>query len=197
VNEYAASSIEHREAATRPLKWIMGLGSARVHCSIIAWLFSVGALFAQVISPGQPVPHTSSPPVVFVSGYHNDCSASTFANTFGIADQVLQANGKVSLYFDNCTVAGKPSIEKLGDAFGAFLAALKYDDGSAVNLVDVVAHSMGGLIVRSYLSGKQEQDGVFSPPAATHIRKIVLLQRRTLAVAWLRSGWELARNWMS
>jgi hypothetical protein len=34
---------------------------------------------------------------------------------------------------------------------------------------------MGGLIVRSYLSGKQEQDGAFLPPAGTHIRKIVFL----------------------
>jgi pimeloyl-ACP methyl ester carboxylesterase len=134
------------------------------------WFLSAAALLAQITAPGQPVPHTTNPPVVFVSGYHNDCSTSTFAHTFGMADQVLHANGNVSLYFDNCTVAGKPSIEQLGAAFGAFLAALKYDDGSAVNLVDVVAHSMGGLIVRSYLSGKQEQDGVFSPPAATHIR---------------------------
>jgi uncharacterized protein (TIGR03437 family) len=139
------------------------------------WFLSTTALLAQLTAPGQPVPRTTSLPVVFVSGYHNDCSTSTFANTFGIADQVLQANGKVSLYFDNCTVAGKPSIEQLGTAFGAFLAALKYDDGSTVDVVDVVAHSMGGLIVRSYLSGKQEQDGVFSPPASAHIRKIVFL----------------------
>src|SRR5438552_3794320 len=158
----------------------MGLRSARFCCTIIvglwnAGLWSAGGLFAQVIAPGQPVPRTTNPPVVFVSGYHNDCSGSSFANTFGIADQVLHANGNVALYFDNCTVAGKPSIEKLGEAFGAFLAALKYNDGSAVNLVDVVAHGMGGLIVRSYLSGKQEQDAAFSPPAATHIRKIVFL----------------------
>ena len=153
----------------------MTLCSAPVNCTITIWLLSAGGLFAQLIAPGQTVPHTSSPPVVFVSGYHNDCSSSTFANTFGIADQVLHANGNVSLYFDNCTVAGKPSIEKLGDAFGAFLNALKYDDGNAVNFVDVVAHSMGGLIVRSYLSGKQEQDGAFSPPAATHIRKLIFL----------------------
>jgi uncharacterized protein (TIGR03437 family) len=143
--------------------------------AFMLWFLSAAALFSQVTAPGQPVPHTTNPPVVFVSGYHNDCSTSTFAHTFGLADQVLHANGNVSLYFDNCTVAGKPSIEQLGAAFGAFLAALKYDDGGAVNLVDVVAHSMGGLIVRSYLSGKQEQEGVFSPPASAHIRKIVFL----------------------
>jgi uncharacterized protein (TIGR03437 family) len=36
-------------------------------------------------------------------------------------------------------------------------------------------HSMGGLIARSYLSGKQSAPGVFSPPAMTHIRKAVFL----------------------
>ena len=153
----------------------MSSRSVRVRCAIVLWFLSASALFAQVIAPGQPVPHTTSPPVVFVNGYQNDCTNSPFANTFGIADQVLHANGSVSLYFDNCTVDGKASIEKLGAAFGAFLTGLKYGDGSAVDLVDVVAHSMGGLIVRSYLSGKQEQDGAFSPPAATHIRKIVFL----------------------
>jgi uncharacterized protein (TIGR03437 family) len=149
--------------------------TTRARCTIVLWLLSTSALFAQVIAPGQPVPHTTSPPVVFVNGYQNDCGNSSFATTFGIADQVLHANGNVSLYFNNCTVAGKSSIERLGAAFGAFLTALKYEDGSAVNLVDVVAHSMGGLIVRSYLSGKQEQDGAFLPPAVTHIRKIVFL----------------------
>ena len=34
---------------------------------------------------------------------------------------------------------------------------------------------MGGLIVRSYLSGKQTQEGVFTPPADTKVRKIVFL----------------------
>src|SRR5579864_5245466 len=153
----------------------MSSRSVRVRCAIVLWFLSASALFAQVIAPGQAVPRTTSPPVVFVNGYQNDCTNSPFAHTFGIADQVLHANGNVILYFNNCDVAGKPSIEVLGVAFGAMLAALKYDDGSAVDLVDVVAHSMGGLIVRSYLSGKQEQDGAFSPPAATHIRKIVFL----------------------
>jgi len=153
----------------------MTLPYACARCQMVFWFLSASALCAQVITPGQPVPRTTSPPVVFVNGYQNDCGNSSFANTFGIADQVLHANGNVSLYFNNCTVAGKSSIERLGASFGAFLTALKYEDGSAVNLVDVVAHSMGGLIVRSYLSGKQEQDGAFMPPAGTHIRKIVFL----------------------
>jgi hypothetical protein len=34
---------------------------------------------------------------------------------------------------------------------------------------------MGGLIVRSYLSGKQTAEGTFNPPAETKIRKLVFL----------------------
>jgi uncharacterized protein (TIGR03437 family) len=63
----------------------------------------------------------------------------------------------------------------MGMAFGAFLSGLRYEDGQPVDLVDTIAHSMGGLIVRSYLSGKQSAAGVFNPPAITHIRKIVFL----------------------
>ncbi|PYT27849.1 MAG: hypothetical protein DMG58_19525 [Acidobacteria bacterium] len=153
----------------------MSSRSTRVRPTIVLWLLSASVPFAQVIAPGQPVPRTASPPVVFVNGYQNDCGNSSFATTFGIADQVLHTNGNVSLYFDNCTVSGKSSIERLGAALDAFLTALIYEDGSPVDVVDVVAHSMGGLIVRSYLSGKQEQDGAFLPPAGTHIRKIVFL----------------------
>src|ERR1700719_4731164 len=102
-------------------------------------------LSAQLIAPGQPIPHTTNPPVVFLNGYQEDCSSSSFANTFGIADQVLQSSGEVSLFFDNCTVPGQPSIETLGTAFAGYLAALKYEDGTKVDTVDVVSHSMGGL----------------------------------------------------
>ena len=137
-----------------------------------AGVLSAG-LFAQLIPSGQPIPRMSKPPVVFVNGYQNDCSA-TFSDTFGIADQVLQANGKASVFFNNCNY-GKPSIEVLGNDFGTFLAGLKYTDGTSVDQVDVVAHSMGGLIVRSYLSGKQETDRLFTPPGQTPIRKAVFL----------------------
>jgi hypothetical protein len=44
-----------------------------------------------------------------------------------------------------------------------------------VDLVDSVAHSMGGLIVRSYRSGKGSAAGVFTPPAVIHLRKIVFV----------------------
>ncbi len=135
------------------------------------------AAWSQLIPAGQPVPKTTAPPVVFLNGYQFGCTGDhSFAGTFDVADQVLQAQGLVTLFFDNCTVANNPTIETLGAAFGQFLAGLKYTDGTAVTQVDVVAHSMGGLIVRSYLAGKQNgSPAVFQPPANPGIRKFVML----------------------
>ena len=135
---------------------------------------SAVSLHAQLLAPGAAVPRRSKPPVVFLNGYQQDCNGSSFTATFGIADQVLAANGQSSLFFNNCSIAGRPLFEELGQAFGSFLAGLRFDDGSPVDSVDVVAHSMGGLIVRSYLSGKRT-DGTFAPPPETKIRKAVFL----------------------
>jgi uncharacterized protein (TIGR03437 family) len=144
--------------------------------SIIAgFVVSAVSVCAQLIPAGQAVPRTVKPPVVFLNGYESDCGNASFKSAFGIADQALQANGQVSLFFNYCTLPGQPTIEDMGTAFGAFLSGLRYEDGQPLDLVDGVAHSMGGLIVRSYLSGKGTAAGVFNPPAVTHIRKIVFL----------------------
>ncbi len=147
-----------------------------MHRTFVAgfFLFAV-PLYAQLVAPGQAVPRTGKLPVVFVNGYETDCGNASFKNAFGIADQVLQANGEASLFFNYCTVPGHPSIEDMGAAFGLFLAGLHYDDGQPVDLVDSVAYSMGGLIVRSYLSGKQSGAAVFNPPVASHLRKLIFV----------------------
>ncbi len=125
---------------------------------------------------GTGIPNTGKPPVIFLNGYQFGCTEKpTFAGTFGIADQVLQQDGRVTLFFDNCEIAGNPPIEDLGNAFRDYLNNLKYADGQPVAQVDVVAHSLGGMIVRSYLSGKQKERGVFQPPAEVKIRKAVFL----------------------
>ena len=147
------------------------------------WRAAAGLLFfclastarAQLIPAGTPVPHTALPPVVFINGYQFEGCPATFTGTFGIADQVLQANGEASLFFDTCSLASTASIEDLAAAFSTFLSGLKYTDGAPVQQVDVVAHSMGGLVLRCYLSGKQNSAGMFQPPAAIHIRKAVFL----------------------
>src|SRR6476620_12456234 len=138
-------------------------------CLLVAYGFVPALVLA------QSIPHKDKPPVVFLNGYQNTCPGTSFAGTFGVADQVLQANGEVSLFFDNCSVPGKPTIEELGTAFGNYLSGLKYDDGQPVTTVDAVAHSMGGLILRSYLSGKRPGSAIFQPPSAIAIRKAVFL----------------------
>ncbi len=88
---------------------------------------------------------------------------------------MLQANGEVSLFFDICSVSGSPTIEDLAASFSTFLRNLRYADGTPVEQVDVVAHSMGGLVLRSYLSGKQNSAGTFQPPTQIDVRKVVFL----------------------
>ena len=132
-------------------------------------------LSAQLITNTKAIPKTGKPPVVFLNGHETDCGSVTFQKSFGIADEVLQANSHASLFFNNCNISGSPSIEKLGDAFSAYLNGLTYDDGQAVGSVDVVGYSMGGLIVRSYLSGKQEAQATFAPPATVRIGKAIFI----------------------
>jgi uncharacterized protein (TIGR03437 family) len=140
-----------------------------------------GCVFSQLIPAGQPVPKGANPPVVFLDGYQSGCTGGNdFPSNFTAADKLLQANSIVTLYFGNCTVAAQtgsqPDIETLGKAFGTYLAGLKYTDGTAVTQVDVVAHSMGGLIVRSYLAGMSDTTPrTFNPPAAPGIRKMIFL----------------------
>jgi uncharacterized protein (TIGR03437 family) len=130
---------------------------------------------AQLIPTGTAVPHTTLPPVVFLNGFQFGGCPTTFADTFGIADQVLESNGEASLFFNSCSLPPTASIEDLAASFARFLSALTYTDGQPVGQVDVVAHSMGGLVLRCYLSGKQNTAGMFRPPAATNVRKAVFL----------------------
>jgi uncharacterized protein (TIGR03437 family) len=113
------------------------------------------------------------PPVVLVNGYQSSCgSGGTSAGTFGQMESLLRAQGLTVYFFDNCTVkssgGGRPTIEAIGQAFGEFVASLNAPQ------VDVVAHSMGGLIMRAYLAGMMPSGG-FSPPPVTRIRKAVLM----------------------
>ncbi|HVP46370.1 MAG TPA: alpha/beta fold hydrolase [Bryobacteraceae bacterium] len=105
------------------------------------------------------------PPVVFVNGYQifPICNPSDDIGDFGQLPALL---GQQYFFFDN-PCYGRVSIDQLGAAFGQFL------DGLGVPEVDVIAHSMGGLIVRSYLTGLQ--GGVFSPPVDVKIRKVIFL----------------------
>src|SRR5450432_1335679 len=160
--------------------WTMRSNAARSHrvrpviLRLAAWLpvFFAASVSAQLVPAGAPIPNGPNPPVVFLNGYEADCNGSNFAGTFGNFDQILQRNNRASIFFDNCSFPNKPAIEDLGNSFAAFLAGLKYQDGTPVTQVDLVAHSMGGLIVRSYLAGKQT-NGTYTPPATIPIRKYI------------------------
>jgi uncharacterized protein (TIGR03437 family) len=107
-------------------------------------------------------------PVVLVDGYHFTCdnSASTPAS-FGDLNQRLRAEGVSVFFLSTCPQGGRQTIEQLGQALGQLIAST----GSPQ--VDLVTYSMGGLIARCYLSGKQNTPGVFQPPADVHVRKLV------------------------
>lgn len=127
----------------------------------------------------EPAVAAARPPVILLNGFQLVCSdtASTVAassDTFGQLASLLQADGAAVLYFNNCAY-GDISIEQLAAQLGIYIAGLRYTDGTPVGQVDLVAHSMGGLIVRAYLAGKGQASGSFLPPANPAVRKFVAI----------------------
>ncbi len=108
-----------------------------------------------------PVPsNATGPPVVLLDGWQfslgNSCPMSSDSTgTFGKLQQNLEQAGLPVYFFENCTQCPSCLIEDLGANLGQFLDSLQYDNGGQVPKFDLVGHSMGGLIVRSYLAGLQ------------------------------------------
>ena len=147
------------------------------------------------------VPSTATqPPVVLLNGLQlpstlyewltlDTCPPSTPSDTFGsLETQLLTspslsagnpkfpgidgAGAPVVYFFDNCVEYQNGLIENLGNVLGDVLNLIRYDNGALVPQVDLVSHSMGGLIVRAYLSGLQTS-GALSPPLNPRVRKFV------------------------
>ncbi len=121
------------------------------------------------------------PPVILLNGFQLVCrdtaTASTLTasvDTFGQLASLLQADGVGVAYFNNCTY-GDISIEQLAGNLKTYLAGLQYTDGTPIPQVDLVVHSMGGLIARAYLAGKGQSSGSFSPPANPKVRKLITI----------------------
>ena len=177
-------------------------GTYTVALSAVANDGQQGTATAEVVlDPVETIPSSSTvPPVVLLNGWQfptsltewltsGTCPPSIPSRTFGSLETQLKASQSASVgtpvnnsirgagvpvvyFFDNCVEAPNALIENLGAALGQVLNLIRYDDGRLVPQVDVVAHSMGGLIVRAYLSGLQT-NGTFSPPANPRVRKFV------------------------
>ena len=121
---------------------------------------------ALVVNPRQAVPSGASrPPVVLLNGWETGFTdacpiSSSSSDTFGNLAQYLVSDGVPIVYlFDNCVEDPNQTIETLGNDLGTFLSSIKYDTGAQVPQVDLVCHSMGGLIARAYLAGLQHGRG--------------------------------------
>lgn len=116
-------------------------------------------------------------PVILLNGFQLACLdfASTLTaseDTFGPLDSLLQTDEIPVTYFNNCA-QGDVSIEDLAGDLKNYISTLTHTDGTPVTQVDLVAHSMGGLIVRAYLAGLQ--NGAVSPPPNPEVRKVILI----------------------
>ncbi len=134
-----------------------------------------------VVDALTTVPNSATrPPVVLLNGWEtgftNSCPVSTSSSeTFGNLAQYLVSDGAPVVYlFDNCLEGPNDTVETLAGDLGTFLNSITYADGTQVPQIDLVAHSMGGLIVRAYLAGLQP-DETFQPPTPTLVRDVVMI----------------------
>jgi len=138
-----------------------------------------------VLDPIETVPsNATKPPVVLLNGWQapfygslSTCPISTTsphsAGTFGGLQQQLLATGVPAVYFfDNCVEGPNAKIEDLGNTLGQVLALIKFDNGTTVPQIDLIGHSMGGLIARAYLAGLQS-NGSLSLPSNPRTRKLI------------------------
>ena len=133
-----------------------------------------------VLDPPQTVPPTATkPPVVLLNGWQfgflDSCPLSSGpSDTFGGLDQKLKDDGvPVVYFFDNCRECRNCLIEDIGIVLGRVLDLIRYDTGALVPQIDLVGHSMGGLIARAYLAGLHP-NGSLQPPPSPRVRKLVL-----------------------
>jgi pimeloyl-ACP methyl ester carboxylesterase len=140
------------------------------------------AALTVTLSPLQTVPSSATrPPVVLLNGWQigllSSCPISTTTppsfETFGSLESALRSDGvPVVYFFDNCVEDPNALIEDLGAVLGQFINLIRYDNGALVPQVDLIGHSMGGLIIRSYLAGAAA-NGSLAPPLNPRARKII------------------------
>jgi len=143
----------------------------------IALTLSAGVLFLAAFGPLQTLASTaeiSSRPILFVHGFNVFGLPEDCKHDWGTMESTLAANGytgkmtTVSYYFDdtNCDVKTSPkgSILTPIEDLSKNLAWYIYDQYSSKNVdLDIVAHSMGGLLVRYALYRVAAGDSTFPP----------------------------------
>ena len=130
--------------------------------------------FSLFFLPTLLLAQSAPPPVILINGYQTPpCENATSRETFGQLEDKLRASGRQVIWFNNCSVPAstslRPTIEEMGTALGRRITE------TGAPQVDVIVHSMGGLILRSYLAGKQNAAATFTPPADPRVRKAVFL----------------------
>ena len=129
-------------------------------------------LFVVLLLAATASAQDTRPTVILINGYQAACNSTVpSSDTFGQLEQKLTAQGLKVVFFNNCkyqTGLVKPSIEELAAALGDTIRGLDTPEA------DLIAHSMGGLIIRAYLSGKQAVGG-FKPPMPHRVRRVITL----------------------
>ncbi len=126
-----------------------------------------------------PVPsNASGPPVILLNGWQfsvfppSSCPMTADSTkTFGSLQHTLEGLRLPVYFFENCTECPNCLIETLGAHLGQLLNSLRDEAGKPVPQVDLVAHSMGGLIARAYLAGLQANS--YAPPVNPKVRKLI------------------------
>ncbi len=117
-----------------------------------------GPLHAEITPWGSYIPKRHAPPVVFITGHDAVCpdprSGETpfFNLTFGNFDKVVNDSGRVAMLFELCYVPNRPSLDTLARKFSELTRGLMYEGGEPVREVDIIAHNIGGLMIRSYIA---------------------------------------------
>jgi len=126
---------------------------------------------AELTPWGSYIPRRAQPPVIFITGHDAICPDARsgeipfFELTFGKFDKVINESGRVAMVFELCYAPNRPGLDIIATRFGEMAARLRYEDGERVPEIDVVAHNIGGLMLRSYIahaiSGPRIRKAVF------------------------------------
>lgn len=142
---------------------------------VLALAFAAIAAWAQ---DPAPLPASIHPPAVLLNGYQlrapgGACPVRPSNSGFGRLEELLEAEGRPVLYFDNCRECPSGSIEECARGLQRFLEAQRTVTGEPVREFDLIGFSMGGLVARAYLAG-MFPEGWF-PPTEHRVRKLVLI----------------------